>query len=189
MPTSPERLALLPVHRLWDMRSLRAHAAAETRAHAYHEAGHVWAASREDAVLTTASAVHDGTPLVASTVEATAWISAAGFFAQGLLIEADDWRVYEDLPADETVVLVDLLYDVDPDFVVDSIKSMRGFCCCRRGGDEQAIARLEDAQWVASMMPSMFAGWPDIDALAYGLLTNERLDVPQVRDHLRMPAA
>lgn len=180
-----QQLTLLPIHQLWDMATLESHAAAETRAHAYHEAGHVWAASREGVVPTSASGVHDGSPLVGRTPEATRRIAAAGFVAQGLLIEADDWRSYDDLPADGTVVLIDLLDEVDPDFVVDLIKTMRNFCCCRRGGDAQVSAALQDEKWIASLMPAVFADWQDIDALAYGLLTNERLDGPQIGGFLR----
>lgn len=181
-PTASPDLRLMTVYDLWDAGTVDHHQAAEERAHAFHEAGHIFTAGRLGLTPHSASVSEDGSPFVGPDEETTILIAAAGFFAQGLVLEADHFRREQQIPADDPLNLIELEEFIEPHSVTEDIASMKQHCCCRRGGDEIALQRLADQEWVATNLLWFLTGWHYIDCLAYDLLTNVRLDEAAIRN-------
>jgi hypothetical protein len=172
-------LFLLSSQDLWDLDTDEATKVAETRQHAYHEAGHTWVAHRAGVTLRSATLTFDSEPCEGATDGQSAELAALGFLTQGAAVEIEILREHG--------------YVVDPEDEADDAQKYfehvlcvrDGSCCCRRGGDQIADELLNDVNWIERQIAPLVRDWDRIDALAHRLMTGDVVEPEEIRSILR----
>ena len=162
-------LFILTYASLWDLGTTEALDVVETKQHAFHEAGHAWAAHSAGLALLPRNLSGSARPYTASGDWSTARLAAFGPLVQGLSIELDE--VSEDALALLTAE------DLDTYNIWEHTTQMRrASCCCRRGGDHPAERLLEDETWIGNELAELLRDWRPIAALAHRIMTSDVVD-------------
>ena len=152
------RLLRMGYSDLWKLDTPEALVALDAKQHAFHEAGHAWAAHQYGIPLTKASIAQVGKPYVGACDCKTAELAAFGYLAQAVSVAVD----LRDGVSDTHDVDGCLTQDVYEHLVC----MIDADCCCRRGGDPSAEERLADRAWVQDHIGLLLHDWHGIDALA-----------------------
>ncbi|WP_028644071.1 hypothetical protein [Nocardioides sp. URHA0020] len=168
-------LFLLSSQDLWDLDTEEASEVAETRQHAYHEAGHTWAAHRAGLPLRSATLAYDNQPYAGVTDHQSAELAALGFLTQGAFVEIEILHEHGYVldPKDEAE---------DAQRYFEHVLCVRdGSCCCRRGGDQIADDLLDNVGWIRTQIAPLVRDWDRIDALAHRLMTGDVIEPAEIR--------
>ena len=181
-PTNTDQpLYLLDILTLGDLDTPEGYEAIKIRGHAFHEAGHAWAANRADLPLRPATLAHDSDPYVGVSGFATAWLAALGPLTQGVAVEADIYSYNEETFHESNPWLQ---YSDVYDIWQHTAEVREETCCCRRGGDHGAEDMLDDKHWVGLQTLPLVRDWNRIDALARRLMTGAVVEPNEIRSLL-----